>query len=53
MIEEALADYGILGLWTLSLLLRQFTNDRQMKKVIEANTATLIKVHDCLERRKR
>lgn len=52
MIEEVLLNYGVLGLWTLSLIIERMTNNKQMKKVIESNTAALIKVHDCLERRK-
>ena len=53
MIEEALANYGVLGIWTLTLLADKWYSQKSMKKVIEANTSALIRVHDCLERRKK
>ena len=44
MIEETLANYGILGLWTLTLLYEKYKFNTQMKMVIKENTEMLIKI---------
>lgn len=46
MIEESLVQYGVLGLWTASLLLERYYFSRNLGKQIEKNNALLIKVHD-------
>lgn len=42
MIESELINYGVLGLWTLSLLYERYTFGKNMRKVIEENTRALI-----------
>lgn len=41
MIEDYLLNYGVLGLWTASLIYERITFQKQMKKVIEENTLAL------------
>jgi len=41
MIEEVLLNYGVLGLWTLSLIYDKITFQKQIKAVIEKNTAAI------------
>lgn len=48
MIEESLINYGVLGLWTLSLLYERYKTQKDLKRVIDRNTETLIKVHDVI-----
>ncbi len=45
MIEEALMNYGVLGLWTISLLYQQWKNMTKLTKTIENNTQALTKVY--------
>jgi hypothetical protein len=44
MIEEQLLNYGILGLWTLSLLYEKFRFQNEIKKLISKNNQVLAKV---------
>ena len=44
MIEDNLLQYGILGIWTISLLFDKYKFQKEMRKVIEDNTAALIKI---------
>ncbi len=44
MIEETLMNYGILGLWTATLLVEKYKFNREMKDTIKANTEMLIKI---------
>ena len=44
MIEETLLNYGILGLWTLTLLIEKYKFNKEMKDVIKENTEMLIKI---------
>ena len=44
MIEEVLANYGVLGLWTVTLLAEKYKFHREMKGVIKENTEMLIKI---------
>ena len=44
MIEEYLLNYGILGLWTISLIYEKITFQKQMKALIERNNLILDKV---------
>lgn len=46
MIDDVLMQYGVLGIWTLSLLFERYQNTRNMAKLIEKNNALLIKVHE-------
>ena len=48
MIEDVLLNYGVLGLWTLSLLYERYRTQKQLKSVIERNTEALIKVHESI-----
>jgi len=34
MIEETLFNYGVLGLWTLSLLYKEVKFNKEMKKIL-------------------
>jgi len=49
MIEETLIQYGVLGIWTLTLLGERYIFNRQMKKVVESNTIALTKVHEVIQ----
>lgn len=42
MIEEYLINYGVLGIWTLSLLYERAMTGKETKNVIRANTEALI-----------
>lgn len=44
MIEDVLMQYGVLGLWTLTLLAEKYKFNREMKTVIQENTEMLIKL---------
>ena len=44
MIEEYLLNYGVLGLWTATLLWERFNFQKQIKSVIERNTSALTKI---------
>ncbi len=46
MIEETLINYGVLGIWTLSLLIDRYKTQKQITTVIENNTKTLTLVHE-------
>lgn len=47
MIEQSLINYGVLGLWTLSLMYEKVTFQKQMKTVIERNTEAINKIRMC------
>ena len=56
MIEDALAQYGVLGLWTLSLLAERYLNQKKVNTVIENNTKTMTLVYEVItkcQKRKR
>ena len=44
MIEEALLNYGVLGLWTLTLLYEKYRTQKQMIAVLKKNTDTINKL---------
>lgn len=48
MIEEYLLNYGVLGLWTISLLYKQYIFDKQLMGVIEKNTEVLSHVKEVI-----
>lgn len=43
-IEENLVNYGVLGLWTITLLWERYKRDSRLISVIEKNTEALVKV---------
>ncbi len=45
MINEVLINYGVLGLWTLTLLYDKITFQKKILAVIEENTKALSKVN--------
>lgn len=45
MIEDYLLNYGILGLWTCTLLWERYNFQKQMRDVIEKNTDVLNKIN--------
>ena len=45
-LEESLINYGVLGIWTLSLLIDKYKSQKRMQEVIENNTAILTLIHD-------
>lgn len=49
MIEEQLIQYGVLGIWTASLLLDRWRNQIKLNKVIENNTIALTKNYEVLK----
>lgn len=49
IVEEILINYGVLGLWTLTLLYEKVAFQKQMKIIIERNTDALNKL--CKKRR--
>lgn len=50
MIEEALIQYGVLGLWTISLLVQQYKNQKDTTLIIENNTKALIRVYEVIHK---
>lgn len=50
MIEEALLNYGVLGLWTFSLVYEKITFQKQMKQIIVDNTSALKNVHNVIKK---
>lgn len=53
MIEEALANYGVLGLWTISLLAERYIYNRKMSSLIENNTIAITKVNETISKCKK
>ena len=51
--EEVLADYGVLGIWTISLLFEKYKHQRDMKNVIQHNTEALTKVYEVIQKCKK
>lgn len=45
-IIEGLAQYGVLGLWTISLLVERFLHNKKTTEVIENNTTALVKIYE-------
>ena len=46
MIAETLLNYGVLGLWTISLIYEKISFQKKLQRVISKNTEMLIKVND-------
>ena len=53
MIEETLIQYGVLGLWTATLLAERYFNQNKMKVVVDNNTTALTKVYEVMQKCKR
>ena len=50
MIEEALMNYGVLGIWTVSLLYERFKTQGKMQNLVENNTKALVKVYEVIDK---
>ena len=50
MIETALAQYGILGVWTITLLAERYIYTSKIQTVIENNTTAITKVYEVISR---
>ena len=50
--EEILLQYGILGVWTLTLLGERYYYNRKVGQVIDNNTVALTKVYEVINNRK-
>ena len=48
MIEETLVQYGVLGVWTITLLAERFVLNKKMQVVIENNTIAQTKVYEVI-----
>lgn len=53
MIEEVLANYGVLGLWTISLLAERYLYNKKMMSLIDNNTIALTKVNETISKCKK
>ena len=49
MIEEGLAQYGVLGLWTISLLIASYSYQKETKQLIKNNTIAMTKVYEVIK----
>lgn len=49
MIEETLAQYGILGVWTLTLLYNSYKYQSETKQLIKNNTIAMTKVYEVVK----
>ena len=52
MIEDALLQYGILGLWTASLMYEKYNTSKYMKRSIDNNTVAVNKLSTIIELKK-
>lgn len=50
MIEQELLNYGVLGLWTLSLLYDSWKYRKEIKKIIANNTRALNKFEGVIQK---
>jgi hypothetical protein len=48
MVEEHLIQYGVLGLWTASLIYERFYYNREIKKIIDNNTIAITKNYEVI-----
>lgn len=53
MIEDALIQYGVLGLWTISLLTERYIYNKKMAALIENNTIACTKVYEIISKCRR
>lgn len=52
MIEEQLGNYGVLGVWTMTLLWDRYKTQREMRGVIVANTKVLNIINERFNKKK-
>ena len=50
MIEDALVNYGVLGLWTASLLIQTYRYQKETKQLIKNNTIAMTKVYEVVSK---
>lgn len=50
MIEDQLINYGVLGLWTLTLLVERYRSRQEFKDLVKNNTTALIRVHEVISK---
>lgn len=50
MIEDALLNYGVLGLWTATLLLDKIRAQKRSETVIKQNTDALIRIGETIKK---
>lgn len=53
MIEEYLINYGVLGVWTISLLVERYKNSNKLNQVIENNTIAITRVYEVINKCKK
>ncbi len=49
-IPYSLFEFGVLGAWTVSLLYKEYIAKKQTNKVIENNTAALIRMYEAIQK---
>jgi len=50
MIEETLIQYGVLGLWTITLLSERYFYNKRVKELIENNTVAMTKMYEVMKK---
>jgi hypothetical protein len=50
MIEEQLVNYGVLGIWTITLLVERYNSQKNLSKVINRNTECLNRVNSTISK---
>lgn len=50
IIEDVLLNYGVLGIWTITLLAQQYKQQTKTNKLIDNNTNALIRVYEVIHR---
>ena len=53
MIEEQLINYGVLGVWTISLLVERWKHNKDMVRVVQNNTTAITKVYEVMQKCKK
>lgn len=48
--QELLLNYGVLGVWTITLLYDRYITQKQMKNVIERNTEAIGHVYRIIDK---
>ena len=52
-VNELLVNYGVLGLWTITLLFDKINFQKQMKEIIIRNTQALIEIKEVMNKCRR
>lgn len=47
---ELLKDYGVLGIWTASLLWERYSTQKKMTETIDNNTIAMTKVYEVIQK---